>query len=451
MAGRQALTNGTTINITALGATVDVLTYEQLLTLSLLFLLVALVTWGRVGRHVVALVVLILLLTLGLVDPLEAVGYVDWDVIGLIIGMGVLTSFLEQAGVMESASLVLARAARSRFTLVFLLTVFSGLISTLLENVSVVLLYAPIALRLALSTGLNPRVLVVLVALASNMVGSATMVGDPQAIIVAGHYELGFMDFIVYDGRPSMFFFTIAPLFIACALSTSLYVRRLKPGVAHGVRDGGVVKDKAFFLEALLFLALKIVLLTMVRELGISLTAAAAAGAGGLIAVRALHEDYGSIKRALASGFDLRLLVFLATVFVISGAFVEHRLSEVFAEVISSVGGDFFVLTSLIIWLSVAVSAFIDNVPYVVTMLPVIDNLSRFSQTDPVLLAWALLLGATLGGNLTYIGASANLVAVRYLERHGHNMRLGEFVRISLFFNTVSVVSGWVMYELVWA
>ncbi len=422
--------------------------------MALLAGLVGFVAWGRIERHWISLGILLVLLVTGAVGPREMFSYVDWDVLGLILGMSILTVFLEESGLMELVARFLEKRLSSPWRLVFGLSLMAGIVSIALENVTVVLLFAPITLRLAIRMGLNPIPVLIGVALASNMSGSATMIGDPPAILTAGYFNLAFMDFIWYGWKPSMFFLTLIPMIIACIVLAFVVVREVK----KYTRIENIEEvpeefdyDKIFLLEAVFFLSIKIVLLSLRHVLKIPLSLAAAVGAGGLIITRLLHRDKLSVKKALVDGFEWKLLLFLIGVFVLSGAFAKHGLAKIVADAILSISSDnIFLVTSLLVWISVLVSAVIDNVPYTATMLPVVAIIAQNLGVEPIAIAWALLLGLTLGGNLTYIGASANVTAVRILERKGYNVSFKDFIKISLPFNTVSVVTGWILYEILW-
>ncbi len=430
------------------------LSFYQLLVMLLLAGLVGLVAWGRIERHWVSIGILAVLLVSGAVSPLEAVSYVDWDVLGLILGMSILTVFLEESGLMELVARFLEKRLSNPWRLVFGLSLMAGIVSIALENVTVVLLFAPVTLRLAIRMGLNPVPVLIGVALASNMSGSATMIGDPPAILTAGYFNLAFMDFIWYGWRPSMFFLTLIPMIIACLVLAFVVVREVRNyTVVEGIEEvpEEFDYDKVFLFEAVLFLSIKILLLSLRHMLHISLSLAAAIGAGGLIITRLMHGDIASVKKALIDGFEWKLLVFLIGVFTLSGAFAKHGLAGMVANGILFLGSDnLFLITTLLVWISVLVSAVIDNVPYTATMLPVVAIIAQNLGVEPITIAWALLLGLTLGGNLTYIGASANVTAVRILERKGYNVSFKDFIKISLPFNTVSVVTGWILYEILW-
>ena len=427
------------------------LTVHQMVVTALLILLVALCAWGRVPRHWVALFVALALLATGCLSPAQFLEGVDWDVIGLVLGMSVMTAYLELSGAMDLAAYAMLRRVASPRLLLFSLLMAAGCVSIALENVSVTLLFAPIAMRIARAAGLDLVPTVIGVALASNLAGSATMIGDPPAIITAGYFNLAFTDFIVYRGRPSMFFYTIAAMLLAC-LVTSLAVprsSRRKAVVDEELRLRNV--DKVFVAEALGFLSVKIALLSLRHVLCIPLTLAAVVAVAGTSIARAVHGDSDSVRKAFSEGLDWRVVLFLIGVFSLSKAFQVQGLAKLLAYWILSLAGPTpFAVTTVLVWVSVLASAFIDNVPYTATMLPVVSYLAKQVGIDPVLLAWAMLLGTTLGGNLTYIGASANVVAVRFLEKRGARVTFTDFLRVSTLFNTVSVVTGWVVYEVVW-
>ncbi len=433
------------------------LTLQQVTVLILLAFLVGACAWGRVGRHWISIAIAILLVALGCLTPRQLLEGVDWDVIGLILGMGVMTSYLELSGAMDLATRFLLKGFRSPTLLLFALFMAAGSVSIALENVSVTMLFAPIAARIARELGMDLAPVVIGVALASNLSGSATMIGDPPAILTAGFFNLAFTDFIVYRGKPSMFFYTVAAMVASCSVASFIASRGSgkKISTIHSDANCGKLierpKDKAFLAESLGFLSVKIALLSARHVMEIPLSLAAAVAVGGTTLARLAHRDFESVKKALKDGLDWKLALFLVGVFALSKAFAVQGLAKLFAiAILSYAGPSMFAITSSLVWISVVASAVMDNVPYTATMLPVVKALATTLRTDPVPLAWAMLLGTTLGGNLTFIGASANVVAVRFLEKRGRKVSFAEFLKLSAPFNTVSVVTGWLLFEAVW-
>jgi len=430
----------------------------DLLTLATLALLVALTASGRVEKHLIGLIVVAVLVASRAVTVIEFRSAVDWDVLGLILGMSFFSVYLEESGLAEVIARTLVYKVRRAILLATGLIALAGFVSLFLDNVSTVLFFAPIVYKICSITGMDYKTVLIGVALSAGMAGSATMIGDPPAIITAGRYGLLFTDFIVYRGRPSMFFLTIIPMTLSIFTYTYLHLREYtgkrvslgelvfdKTALWHGV-------DRAFAYETLAFLLLHITLLSIRGKLGLPLTAAVLISCGGLTLTRLLvHRDWNTVKRVGRAGFEWKLPVFLMGVFTLSYAFAKHGLAKTAASsIIEKIGLSSFSLTSFIIWFSVLVSAFLDNTPYIVTMFPVTETIAKITGGDPVVYAWALLTGATLGGCITYIGSSSNIVAVRVLEKNGVKVSFTGFVKHSLSFNLVNVLSGWVLYTLIW-
>ncbi len=404
----------------------------------------------RVGRVTIyrwhlALLLAAILVALGAVPVARLVEYVEPDVLGLVYLMSIVTGYLEVSGV---AHLVAERVSKlGGVRAIFWMLMAAGGLSLILENVSVVYLFAPMALRLAQQLGVDPVPVVIGVALASDMAGSATMIGDPPAIITAGYLNLNFMDFIVYKGRPSMFFYTVAAMVASCLL-----VAKMAAAKRHALHDGGGnVVDRVFLAEVAVFVTLKIILLSVRDEIHIPLTLAALVAVAGITLTRILvHRDYESVKEAI-SKHDIETPLFLAGVFVVSGAFVETGLASKLARILlAASGGDMLRLALLLITVSMAASSILYNTPYVAAMLPVVVELAHSIGGDPVVLAWALLIGATLGGTLTYIGAMGNYAAVRFLSQRGYRVGFKRFAEVSVPFTLTSVAVGTTLYILTW-
>ena len=414
--------------------------------------MIVMIILGKPERHWIGLMIIVVLFLTGAVTLSEIIDYIDWDVLGLIFCMSIYTAYFEKSGGAAYVAEYLVRKTRDPRMTAFLLILLSGIVSIALDNVTVVLITAPIAFKLIEKLDIDPVSLVIGITLAANMAGSATMIGDPPAMLTANHYKLTFMDFIFYKGKPSMFFITLIPMLVSTYVYTLLTTRSRQIPVSKVVNIDDMVRvDKIFALEALLFLSIQVALLSIKHLIGITLTQAALTNILGLTIVRIiLHRDTSTVKECFIKGFEWKVLLFLAGVFTLSGAFAKHGLAQRLADYLVSVTGDIYSVTTLLIWFSVAVSAVLDNIPYVATMLPVVDQIALKLHVDPITIAWALLLGATLGGSITYIGASANVVGVRILEKRGYNVTFYEFIKRSIPFNLVNVFTGWVFYAIFW-
>ncbi len=411
--------------------------------------LLAAIASERVERHHAALATAVavaaasVLLDFG--DPVEALLGVDWDVIGLVIVASALSWFLDDSGIAGEAARMVVRHSRGSPTLFLLLASgISGFLSLFLENVSVVIILAPVVFKAARALGMNPVPVVIAVALSSNLSGSALLVGDPQAAIVASAYDLDFLDYIIYDGRPSMFFMVTAAM-AAAILSLPLYVRveGRAPGGGRADPDSiEGVKDRVYVAAALAALVGKAVLLSVRKELGLSLTEAAAPPVIALALVYWRRNPRALLRASL----DPPLLTFLASVFFLVNYVDRVGLTRLAADAILRASESLAEAVAIIVIVSAIVSSIMDNVPFIAAMIPVINVISGVYLVDPVVLAWALLLGATLGGNMTYIGASANYTAVRELEKRGHRVTLAYFAAIGVPYTMVALGVGAAAY-----
>ena len=324
-----------------------------------------------------------------------------------------------------------------------------------MENVTVVILLAPIVFSVSRRIGVDPAPVLVAVALSSNLSGSALLVGDPQAAIVASAYSLDFIDFIVYAGRPSMFFVVIAGM-VAAIASLPLYTRIRLSGRRLGNELPGRNSEPeppgskgpltTYEVAVVAGIAGKIILLAFKNDLGLSLTTAAAPPI--LLVAAAFVRDRKKIYSMASAALDIRLIAFLGALFYLVGFIDEVSLTRDVAYAIAGIAGTPLETTALLIVASALTSSIMDNVPFIAAMIPVINYLSELFDVDPVVLAWSMLLGATLGGGLTYVGAMANYTAVRILEREGYDVSFIDFAKIGIPYTLVALAAGSVVYYL---
>jgi len=408
---------------------------------------VALIAWGKVHRAYVSLASAILLIVAGVLPLDRALNYLDVNVVGLLIGMAVITYYLEKSGF---AAWVAERFLRlSGFKPVrtlLMLAILGSLISAVLDNVSTTLLLAPIAIRLASAFGVSPVPYVIAVALGSNLVGAALMIGDPPSMMVASALNLSFTDFIVFNGRPGVFFFIMA----ACPIAALTLLFTTKKYVEGAYSSAGLrlktTKNSVLLTESLTVFSLVIALLSVRSAHGIPLWAPPALGAIVLLALRAPTER--SLE-ALVKGVDWRTVIFVSSVLLMTGGLAETGFIDLVATKLYDLCGiDVTATSATIIWLSVLFSAFIDNIPYFAAMIPMVMKLSEVSGMNVYTLMWALLIGGSLGGDCTYIGASANAVAVGLLEKRGLRVSFLEFMRMGVPYTTVAVLVGEALHYL---
>ncbi|MEM4576360.1 MAG: SLC13 family permease [Candidatus Nezhaarchaeales archaeon] len=410
---------------------------------------VVLIVWGKVHRVYIGLVSIATLIAVGILPLDKAPKYLDVNVVGLLVGMSIITYYLEMSGLAGwiSSKIVKITGFRSMHALITLV-LLGSLISAILDNVSTTLLLAPIAISLARAFEVSAVPYVIGVALGSNLVGAALMIGDPPSMMVASALNMSFLDFIVFEGKPSIFFMIMASCPVAALTLTITAKKYLKNSRSSSFSiELEPIKDKALLVEAIGVLAVVIALLSIRNIYGIPLWFPPIMGALILLALRAPRDR--SLKKVI-KGIDWKSTVFVASVLLMVGGLAETGFIDAVASMLCGLcKSDIMVASTTIIWISVLFSAFIDNIPYFAAMIPVVMKLSTTSSMDVHTLMWALLIGGSLGGNCTYIGASANAIAVGLLEKKGFKVSFVEFMRFGVPYTVAAILVGEVLHYLI--
>ncbi len=399
-----------------------------------------------------AIIVTALALALGFMDPVKALPYVDLDVIGLIVLASALSWAIEDSGL---AMWIVAKSLKLTGGSIRLVVIVIGMVSLLLslwlENITVVIIMAPIVFAVSRALGVNPIPLLIVSALGSNLSGSALLCGDPQAAIVASAYGLTFTDFIIYNWRPSMFFIVIASSIAGLLLMPTIIKiadREFYTGVGGEAR--ACVQEPRFsnyMMATLLAMAVKATLLSLRRELGFNLTTCAA-----LAVIPLLLIYWRRVARNLREFFekvvDIKLVGFYIAMFYLVGFLDGVGLTGDIAKAIEHLSGGSSLLVPLVlIGIGAASSSFIDNVPLVAAFVPVVTKLSTMLGIDKVVLAWAMLLGVTIGGGGSFIGCMAAYAAVRIGEREtGRRITFAYYAKMAIPFTIVALLAGTATY-----
>ncbi|OGC22817.1 hypothetical protein A2291_00670 [candidate division WOR-1 bacterium RIFOXYB2_FULL_42_35] len=411
--------------------------------LSYLFLI-----FSKQSKAFVAWLAVVFLLVLQILSPGEAFWAVNWNVIGLFVGTLLVAELFIYSQVPAYLANLLVAKSKNAGLAILAICVLASLISIFVENVATVLIVAPIALALAERLKISPIPALIGIAISSNLQGTATLIGDPPSMILAGFANLNFMDFFVYLGKPSIFFAVelgAIPSFVVLYL----IFKKFKEKVVEEP------KTAVISWVPTLLLILMIVGLASIAFWPIVIPNAAAIVAllYGLIGLLwfAFHHKQFEPSVAVVKNFDYETLLFLMAIFILVSSLTKVGLLNDLAGYLQSLSfGNPFIAYTLIVWLSVFFSAFIDNVPYVLAMLPVTSILAASLGISPSLLNFGLLIGACLGGNITPIGASANIVACGMLKKRGYHVGFWDFVKIGLPFTIASVLVSYVFLWIVW-
>ncbi|MFN8137149.1 MAG: ArsB/NhaD family transporter [Propionicimonas sp.] len=410
-----------------------------IIVFSIVYLLIA---SERVNRVAAALAGAGVVLAVGVVGSHDAFFSaetgIDWNVVFLLFGMMVIVGVLRQTGVFEYVAIWAAKLAKGRpFRVMALLCVITAVASAGLDNVTTVLLVAPVTVLVCERIGVRPVPFLIAEALASNIGGTATLVGDPPNLIVASRSGLTFSDFLVNLGP-----IVIVMLVVFIGLSRVLFRKDFVADPAQVAQvmeldEREAIQDRALLVRSLAVLALVLAGFTLHGVLHLEPSVVALLGAGLLVAISGLPA------RSYLVEVEWETLLFFAGLFILVGSLVKTGVIDHLASALVTATGDSVQgAMMLLLWGSAALSAIIDNIPFVATMTPVVDQL--VSGTGPFAgqngLWWALVLGADLGGNATAIGASANVVVAGISKRNGHPISFWEFTRYGSVVALVTLV-----------
>jgi Na+/H+ antiporter NhaD/arsenite permease-like protein len=373
---------------------------------------------------------------------------VDWNVIFLLLGMMVIVGVLKQTGVFEYVAIWAAKRARGRpYRLMVMLVTITAITSALLDNVTTVLLVAPVTFVVCERLALRPGPYLIAEAIASNIGGTATLIGDPPNVIIASRGGLTFNDFLLHLA-PLIVVLTVVFLGLCRVLFREAFTYRPERVAAvMALDEREAIRDRRLLRQSLAVLAVVIAGFVLHPVLGYTPAVVALLGAGLLIAVTRV-----STEEALRE-VEWPTLAFFMGLFVMVGALVETGVIAAISQAAASAtGGRLGVATMTLLWGSTGLSAVIDNIPYVAAMSPIVGDLVRDFGPHGQVLWWALAIGADLGGNATAIGASANVVVLGVAERNGVRIGFWEFTRYGLAATVVLVAVAtpylWLRYLL---
>ena len=417
----------------------------------------SLMIFGKYRTHI-ALGSALIFIFLGILPLDEVFATIDWNVIMMIAGtMGIVYLFTESKMPALLADELISRMPDVKWAVVSL-SLFAGIISAFVDNVATVLMVAPVALTIAKKLKISPVPSIICIALSSNLQGAATLVGDTTSILLAKAANLDFFDFFYMNNKIGMFFVVQAGAMVSVMLMLFMF---RKENNKIQMKERTKVTD--YFPTIMLLLTLA----TLIVVSFIPYKSAAAPGqlykpeiTNGLVCIvffligitkeLVKNKNKELVKNAFKE-IDFATILLLTGLFIVIGGIKNAGIIDSVSKIISSMsGGSVFIIYSIIVWMSVFFSAFIDNIPYVATMLPVVAGISNTLGIDPNLLYFGLLCGATLGGNMTPIGASANIAGIGILRKEGYEVQAKTFMKYGIPFTLSAVTVGYVLIWFLW-
>ncbi|HUX22240.1 MAG TPA: ArsB/NhaD family transporter [Spirochaetia bacterium] len=399
-----------------------------------------------VNKTVAALAGAALFMIFHIVGEERAFGFVDWNVIFLLFGMMVIVGITKQSGVFQFVAIRMAKVARGRpLRIMLLLSLITALFSSLLDNVTTILIVSPVTIMIAVELEISPVPLLISEAIASNVGGTATLVGDPPNIMIGSAAHFTFIDFLTNIAP-----FVIILMILDLALLALFFRKQLKADEVRRMLimemdEKKSIEDRPLMIKSLSVIVLVIIGFLLQSQTGLEAGAVALGGAALLMLLTGGKE----IDRYFAD-IEWGSIFFFIGLFILVGGLVLLGVVNDVAQFLLGLTKDNMEVTSaVLIWASGLLSAIVDNIPYVATMIPLVEHFGKvLGETTIEPLWWALSLGACLGGNGTLVGASANVIAAGIAKRSGFHISFLEFTKYGALITLFNLILSTVFIDL---
>ncbi len=399
-------------------------------------------------REIIVIISSILFTLLGIINFKEAITAINYDALLIIIGtMGIVGFFIESKMPCLMADYLLTKVTDTKWAIV-VLAMLAGIVSAFVDNVATVLMVAPIGLAICKKLNISPVNALIAISVSSNLQGAATLIGDTTSIILGSYANMNFVKFFFVEGKPSIFFAVELGAIVTIPVMLFLF-RKYKTKIPKGE----ITKISDYFPTILIILNIVLLIINSFLPTNSIITNGVVCIALyiiGIIYYIIRKRNFKIIKNSLKA-IDLKTIIMLAGIFVVIAGITKAGLIQQLSNIFIKIGkNNIFIIYTVITFGSVFLSSFIDNIPYVATMLPVVSQIATTANAPIYLLYFGLLSGATLGGNLTPIGASANITTIAILKKEGYNVKLKDYFKIGIPFTFAAVITGYLYIWFVW-
>lgn len=399
-------------------------------------------------REIIVIISSILFTLLGIINFKEAITAINYDALLIIIGtMGIVGFFIESKMPCLMADYLLTKVTDTKWAIV-VLAMLAGIVSAFVDNVATILMVAPIGLAICKKLNISPVNALIAISVSSNLQGAATLIGDTTSIILGSYANMNFVKFFFVEGKPSIFFAVELGAIVTIPVMLFLF-RKYKTKIPKGE----ITKISDYFPTILIILNIVLLIINSFLPTNSIITNGVVCIALyiiGIIYYIIRKRNFKIIKNSLKA-IDLKTIIMLAGIFVVIAGITKAGLIQQLSNIFIKIGkNNIFIIYTVITFGSVFLSSFIDNIPYVATMLPVVSQIATTANAPIYLLYFGLLSGATLGGNLTPIGASANITTIAILKKEGYNVKLKDYFKIGIPFTLAAVITGYLYIWFVW-
>lgn len=390
----------------------------------------------KIHRTIIALFGATLLLVLGILTQTEAISYIDFNTIGLLAGMMIIVGITRKSGVFEYMAIKAANLAKGEpVKILVALAIVTAVASAFLDNVTTVLLIVPVTISICKALEIHPVPVFITEIMASNIGGTATLIGDPPNIMIGSAAPLGFMDFVINLTPVVIVIFIVTIFLLKIIYKNQLQTSEENKAKICAMNPAEAIKDTTILKKSLSVIGLVVIGFVAHQYLGLESATIALTGAALLLLLT--REDPDEILHTV----EWTTLFFFIGLFILVGGLEKVGIIESMArEAVALTNGNLTATTILILWFSAIASAFVDNIPFVATFIPLIKEIGVITHMSIAPLWWALSLGACLGGNGTIVGASANVIVSGISAREGYPITFLGYMKIAFPLMLVSIV-----------
>lgn len=390
----------------------------------------------KINRTTVAVFGAALMIVFNVVGQEEALEHIDFNTIGLLIGMMIIVNILKRTGVFQYLAIKTAKKAKGNpHYILITFSIITAIASGLLDNVTTILLIVPVTLVICDALEIDSFPFIISEVLSANIGGAATLIGDPPNIMIGSFTGFSFLDFLVNIGPVIFVIFIVTLVLLSVIFKKKLVVSKENKAKIQNMNEKIAITDKKLLIKSLIVLGITIGGFSLAEVFGLESASVALFGASLLLLISHIEPE------EILVDVEWGTIFFFGGLFVLVGALVNIGVISFLADhLLVLTKGDLKVTSIVVLWMSALISAFLDNIPYVATMIPLVDEMQGLTTVDFNAVWWALALGACLGGNGTIIGASANVVARGIMEKSDHKVSFICFMKIAFPLMILSIV-----------
>lgn len=407
----------------------------KIVAVAVFLIVILLIITERVHRTAAAMAGAMVLILTGVMSADKALSYIDFNTIGVLVGMMIFVAIVRRSGMFEYIAVRAAKAVHGDpWKIMVAFTLITAVLSAILDNVTTVLLVGPMSIAIARMLKIDPVPFLMGQILASNVGGTATLIGDPPNIMIGSAAHLSFMDFLENTGFAVLFILVVLILLMKIVYEKKIELGTVDTGAIEKLDPSKSITNRALMRKGIIVLICVIIGFMFHDKLGIESSVIALTAAAVMLIIG--RED---VDQAI-QGVEWTTILFFMSLFVVVGGLTETGIiKELASKIIGATDGHPMVTMLVLLWASALLSSILDNIPFVATLIPLILAMQADGM-DVTSFWWAISLGACLGGNGTMIGASANVVLSDISTKHGYPITFKSYLKVGMPFMLLSIV-----------